>query len=127
MSDFGALRTSTSTRRCVAAFHRKDSTPRYGRRLPRCGISIQPMSQLGHSLQVRPRPLVHKCPLCIDTDRKFWVWDLSRGARTGRFPSVRKMGQSTDLQAVVTSIDFRFYWGAGSMSLASEEVSMSID
>src|SRR4029077_6381181 len=26
----------------------------------------------GHSLQVRPRPLVHKCPLCINTDRKFW-------------------------------------------------------
>ena len=31
------------------------------------------MSQLGHSLQVRPRPLVHKCPLCINTDRKFWA------------------------------------------------------
>jgi hypothetical protein len=30
-------------------------------------------SQLGHSLQVRPRPLVHKCPLCINTDRKFWA------------------------------------------------------
>jgi hypothetical protein len=29
------------------AFDRKDSTPRFGRRLPRCGISIQPMSQLG--------------------------------------------------------------------------------
>ena len=27
----------------------------------------------GHSLQVRPRPLVHKCPLCINTDRKFWA------------------------------------------------------
>ena len=26
-----------------------------------------------HSLQVRPRPLVHKCPLCINTDRKFWA------------------------------------------------------
>src|SRR4029079_2931475 len=21
----------------------------------------------------RPRPLVHKCPLCINTDRKFWA------------------------------------------------------
>jgi hypothetical protein len=31
------------------------------------------MSELGHSLQVRPRPLVHKCPLCINTDRKFWA------------------------------------------------------
>ena len=31
------------------------------------------MSGLGHSLQVRPRPLVYKCPLCIDTDRKFWA------------------------------------------------------
>jgi hypothetical protein len=30
-------------------------------------------SLLGHSLQVRPRPLVHKCPLCINTDRKFWA------------------------------------------------------
>ena len=28
---------------------------------------------MGHSLQVRPRPLVHKCPLCINTDRKFWA------------------------------------------------------
>src|SRR6476619_1415808 len=27
----------------------------------------------GHSLQARPRPLVHKCPLCINTDRKFWA------------------------------------------------------
>jgi hypothetical protein len=31
------------------------------------------MSPMGHSLQVRPRPLVHKCPLCINTDRKFWA------------------------------------------------------
>jgi hypothetical protein len=31
------------------------------------------MSELGHSLQVRPRLLVHKCPLCINTDRKFWA------------------------------------------------------
>ena len=30
-------------------------------------------SESGHSLQVRPRPLVHKCPLCINTDRKFWA------------------------------------------------------
>jgi hypothetical protein len=29
------------------AFDRKDSTPQYGRRLLRCGISIQPMSQMG--------------------------------------------------------------------------------
>ena len=28
---------------------------------------------LGHSVQLRPRPLVHKCPLCINTDRKFWT------------------------------------------------------
>ena len=36
--------------------------------------SLEPrMSQRGHSLQVRPRPLVHKCPLCINTDRKFWA------------------------------------------------------
>src|SRR6476660_8262051 len=31
---------------------------------------------LGHSLQDRPRPLVHKCPLCINTDRKFWALGL---------------------------------------------------
>ena len=31
------------------------------------------MTGWGHSLQVRPRPLVHKCPLCINTDRKFWA------------------------------------------------------
>ena len=31
------------------------------------------MSDLGHSLQVRPRPLVHKCPPCTNTDRKFWA------------------------------------------------------
>ena len=31
------------------------------------------MTAVGHSLQVRPRPLVHKCPLCINTDRKFWA------------------------------------------------------
>jgi hypothetical protein len=31
------------------------------------------MVDMGHSLQVRPRPLVHKCPLCINTDRKFWA------------------------------------------------------
>jgi hypothetical protein len=31
------------------------------------------MSLVGHSLQVRPRPFVHKCPLCINTDRKFWA------------------------------------------------------
>jgi hypothetical protein len=28
---------------------------------------------IGHSLQVRPRPLVHKRPLCINADRKFWA------------------------------------------------------
>ena len=41
--------------------------------LLRCENLEPPMSQLGHSLQVRPRPLVHKCPLCINTDRKFWA------------------------------------------------------
>jgi hypothetical protein len=41
------------------------------------------MSQTGHSLQVRPRPLVHKCPLCINTDRKFWALGLSRCANSG--------------------------------------------
>ena len=41
--------------------------------LLRCESLEPPMSQLGHSLQVRPRPLVHKCPLCINTDRKFWA------------------------------------------------------
>ena len=54
--------------------------------LLRCESLDPPMSQMGrrrlalpflrsqgHSLQVRPRPLVHKCPLCIDTDRKFWA------------------------------------------------------
>ena len=39
----------------------------------RCSKTRQPMSESGHSLQVRPRPLVHKCPLCIDTDPKFWA------------------------------------------------------
>jgi hypothetical protein len=38
-----------------------------------CWISARLMSARGHSLQVRPRPLVHKCPLCINTDRKFWA------------------------------------------------------
>jgi hypothetical protein len=38
---------------------------------------------MGHSLQVRPRPLVHKCPLCINTDRKFWALGLSRCANSG--------------------------------------------
>ena len=41
--------------------------------LLRCESLEPPMSQLGHSLQIRPRPLVHKCPLCINTDRKFWA------------------------------------------------------
>src|SRR4029077_13234880 len=31
----------------------------------------RPISGPGHSLQVRPRRLVHKCPLCINADRKF--------------------------------------------------------
>ena len=66
----------------LAAFHcpmppvlpnERNSTPRYGRGLLRCGISIRPMTAVGHSLQIRPRPLVHKCPLCINTDRKFWA------------------------------------------------------
>src|SRR5262249_8487360 len=34
----------------------KDSTPRYGRRLLRCEISIQPMSQLGQKLRLRAPP-----------------------------------------------------------------------
>ena len=38
---------------------------------------------IGHSLQVRPKPLVHKCPLCINTDRKFWALGLSRCANSG--------------------------------------------
>jgi hypothetical protein len=42
-------------------------------RLLRCDISIQRMSPWGHLLQVRPRPLVNKCLLCINTDRKFWA------------------------------------------------------
>ncbi len=41
------------------------------------GAISQPANQSesgpGHSLQVGPRPLVHKCPLCINTDRKFWA------------------------------------------------------
>ena len=36
-------------------------------------FSFHLRTALGHSLQVRPRPLVHKCPLCINTDRKFWA------------------------------------------------------
>jgi hypothetical protein len=60
-----------------------------GRRLLRCGISIQLMSQLGHSLQIRPRPLVHKCPLCINTDRKFWALGFVAMGHKRRFPTVR--------------------------------------
>ena len=37
------------------------------------GTGTGSMSALGHLLQVRSRPLVHKCPLCINTDRKFWA------------------------------------------------------
>ena len=36
-------------------------------------FSFHLRTALGHSLQVRPRPLVHKCPLCINTDRKIWA------------------------------------------------------
>ena len=36
-------------------------------------MSLAVNDAMGHSLQVRPRPLVHKCPLCINTDRKFWA------------------------------------------------------
>ena len=32
----------------ASASDRKDSTARYGRRLPRCGISIGPMTAVGH-------------------------------------------------------------------------------
>ena len=34
------------------------------------------MSLLGHSLQVLSRPLVNKCLLCINTDRKFWALEF---------------------------------------------------
>ena len=44
--------------------------------LLRCGISIQLMTAVGHSLQVLSRPLVNKCLLCINTDRKFWALEF---------------------------------------------------
>ena len=44
------------------------SLRREGERAP-----VGASAALGHSLQIRPRPLVHKCPLCINTDRKFWA------------------------------------------------------
>jgi hypothetical protein len=39
-----------------------DSISRRGGRLLRCGISIRPMTGLGHSRRSRPRPHVHPCP-----------------------------------------------------------------
>ena len=46
------------------------------------------MSAKGHSLQVRPRPLVHKCPLCINTDRKFWAFGICRDVPTADIQSL---------------------------------------
>ena len=51
----GQRRRAAEKRDELAPFHvppsslRKDSTPRYGRRLLRCGISIHPMTAWGHS------------------------------------------------------------------------------
>src|SRR5262249_16296640 len=41
-------RRAAEQRDASGASVRNDSTPRYGRRLLRCGISIRPMSALGH-------------------------------------------------------------------------------
>jgi hypothetical protein len=53
------------------AFNGKDSTSRYGTRLLRCGISIQPMSQMGHSRRIDPLPMLAACPLRSDHVRTF--------------------------------------------------------
>jgi hypothetical protein len=58
-----------------------------------------PMTAVGHSLQARPRPLVHKCPLCINTDRKFWALDLSRCAK-----SCHRQPHSITLSAPASSV-----------------------
>ena len=40
----------------------------------RTANSVQPMTSAPGSFAAgSPRPLVHKCPLCINTDRKFWA------------------------------------------------------
>ena len=57
----------------------------------RCKNPEPRVSQLGHSLQVRPRPLVHKCPLCINTDRKFWTLGfVAMGHKRTDAPPVRR-------------------------------------
>jgi hypothetical protein len=51
---------------CLLCFRTKDSTPQYGRRLLRCGISVRPMAALGHfrlssaGFAYRPLPLSPK-------------------------------------------------------------------
>ena len=44
----------------------------------RCDAQNRPASTSapGHSLQVLSRPLVNKCLLCINTDRKFWALEF---------------------------------------------------
>src|ERR1700730_12233200 len=44
---------------------------RCGRRLLRCGISIRPLSALGHSQPMRSKPREYACP---QADRRAEVW-----------------------------------------------------
>jgi hypothetical protein len=53
------------TAQCLRASERQDSTPQLRRRLLRCRISIQLMSQMGHSRRSDGQQGFAECLLCL--------------------------------------------------------------
>jgi hypothetical protein len=82
----------------------------YGRRLLRCGISIQPMSQLGHSRRGRLLPVGGRLPLCPESGRKVMASTSVAMGQSRLLPVVGRlvsasvaMGQKEDITQLRTA------------------------